>query len=95
MGTAFQEAGDHSAAIDTFHKALIIAHSLTERYLQAQAYLGLGQAHTATGDHGSAVDDFRAAIELGQQIQDPESEARARQELRAALQHLADEKRSR
>jgi tetratricopeptide (TPR) repeat protein/DNA-binding SARP family transcriptional activator len=95
MGTAFQEAGDHSAAIDTFHKALIIAHSLTERYLQAQAYLGLGQAHTATGDYGSAVDDFRAAIELGQQIQDPESEARARQELRAALQHLADAKRSR
>jgi tetratricopeptide (TPR) repeat protein/DNA-binding SARP family transcriptional activator len=87
MGTAFSQEQDHSAAIDNFQKALVIAHLLAEKYLQALAYLGLGGARLERADYGSAADDFRMAIELSQQIQDPESEARARDGLRMTLLH--------
>jgi DNA-binding SARP family transcriptional activator/tetratricopeptide (TPR) repeat protein len=90
MGTAFCQQRDTTAAIDNFQKALVIAHRLAEKYHQALAYLGLGHAHLDSMNYGTAADDFRAAIELSRQIHDPDSEARARDGLRVALQYLND-----
>jgi tetratricopeptide (TPR) repeat protein len=88
VGAVYRQTGHYDNALDQHRKALVLAHEITDRFLEARAYHGSGDAHLAVRNYGAAAEDYQTAIELSRQIHDRYQEAQALRGLGHALSHI-------
>ncbi|MFQ6028719.1 MAG: AAA family ATPase, partial [Dehalococcoidia bacterium] len=93
--TRYKETGDYEGAQDAFHRALAIAQREQDAALEMRTLAGASEAAWYHLRLTEVVEYGRRAVELTSQIDDPESEVRARTQMSRALTTMGDSEEAR
>jgi len=67
-GWAFYLHGDYSAALEHYHRALVMHEELGNRNGMASIYGNIGNVHSSTGDYPAALEHWHLALAIHEEL---------------------------
>ena len=77
LGEAGRDLGEHTAAIDHFHRALEYFDPVTEPYMRTRTLVGLAATHLATADTETVLAILKEILDISERIGARAEKARA------------------